>query len=768
MLSKKQPQKQRKQTAQKKVVKNLAPRKKRLNKRKQQRRKGAGKEVEKSQFQDQKVVQVISPSYSTQQVKNITVQADFLESQLQWALIGVASYLAQKGMVNNTVSTGVPQPWATVYDGLSYLLSSMNTLIQGGTVNVATMPQFALDLVAALSPKGVKYHEYSKVQYSWNAFTAAQTVSINAVVGPNVWNTTWVADTDTGTYLEVANVYASPAGGDPEQYAPLLKLLGNIAYVPALQTVPSESESVLERDASAFARVYRYNGLTLFGPNAGGGYYKDAENEVNITAPMMCNYVAYLTPDVRVPQKLIACSGDAQSNLGTMFLEHYVSPFNKVPPVYKMIDFEEIYTFCVLWMCKLKEAIQVNAAQAPADNIYALPLPFSQQDFRIMLRQALLNVFETQPFVQAIGLTQYGASTNTFLPFMVMGHCYGATPFNQLLLPQLMVENLNALKARSLRINAKTSKASCPLFIPVLGNYYQDTPTSPQYNFGGDMTPLFSPLVQVPIDITNCVDEANENYINVNNGYYQGVLGDWNNHVQGLSGVSVKTCPIVKDNGPLGMGVLYFTRIEDVSFAEAQRRKGIEVAAPAAQYQVQSLRYLRNPPVFARKKSLEQIELEQAVKKIKADGGEITLKKTAIPPASVTELSVIVETSSRPLLAEEEAFLGAIITPVARLSNTEDAATINMYQIETTEGLTTFYTNRASSGTGMYAKLASLAGICVTGLAKEKNSSYIDIMSHLERHSKAGMLSELLGGVVKSIIPNSGPIVDTIAGFLPF
>jgi len=717
----------------------------------------------------QQVMQVLSPSFSNQQVSNITVMSDFLVKQLRWAFIGVASYLAQKGMVSNEASTGVLLPYKAVYDGLSYLLSSINTMIQGGTVNLNEMPKFALDYIAALKPKGVKYHEFATVQYSWNAFPAAQSIGFQAV-GDGNWEATYVAD-DLGTYNDPAVAYVPVAGGDADEYAPLVKLLGNISNVKALTIVPTEQKSVLENDASSFARVYRYNGLTMTGPQTGGGYYKDAENEVNITAPMFCNFCDYIQPDIRVPAKLIACSGDAQSNLGKQFAANFTGFFNKVPTVYKQIDFEEIYTFCCLWMCKLKESVQVNAAQAPANNIYAQSLPFSQQDFRIMLRQALLNVFDSQAFVQGIGLTQYSPSTNAFVPFMVTGHSYGATPFNQFLLPQLIVENLNALKSRSLKINSKTSSQSMPTFVPVLGRYWQDDPATFQYELDGIPHDLFTTLLptQNDINLTDgyMSDFPGPYYVNLNNGYYQGIMQDWNGHVQGLSGESVKTCPIVKDGGAVGLGVLYFTRIEDISVAEVRRRKGVYPAVP--QYQVQSMRYLKNPPDYEKRKSCEKVET--LIKELKnTEGGAklVVIQPTFIPPATITNLSVVVETSIRRLLAEEEAFLGAIITPVARLSDTEDAVTVNMYQMETTEALTTYYTSRASTGVGIYAKMASLAGICVTGLGKDVNNSYVDIMSQLENHSKGGFLAGILGGFVKSFIPGSDGIVDTIANLVPF
>jgi len=241
--------------------------------------------------------------------------------------------------------------------------------------------------------------------------------------------------------------------------------------------------------------------------------------------------------------------------------------------------------------------------------------------------------------------------------------------------------------------------------------------------------------------------------VNLNGTYYEGVLSDWNSHVTALAQVSAATQTFASDCGAAGNTALFLTRVENFdpsSVTQSLHKEKIKLIA---------MRYLGNAPEL----KAEAAKLNTLVKQ-NSKG-----KVKGISPASVALLTSQQMLSAVPLTTELEGYYNFMLLPVIRTNNTEDALTVPMYQVETGEGLSTFYqSSTAEAGVSMYSKLENYAAVCVPGQARDANDYYTRITEMLQSESHAGMIGSLLGGLVKGIIPGCDGVVDTVAALCPF
>jgi len=678
---------------------------------------------------------VVPSSMSTQQICSVPVVANFANDALNISLISLASYLIQRGLL--IVSGDNPTPEQSIYSGVSYLGTAICSSARSGVVVAANLPRTADMLAMALKPTEVNFHGYGSVSYSWN--NVVDPTGMGSVSnGGGIWRPVYVT-TDTGLYNSPGIFYA--LGPSENAYARLLRLLNGVANSGGLEVVPAGTSEDIEGDASSYSRVYSYNGLD--NGSLTGAFYKSIENEVTITCPMYANYISYdiQNDDQRVPKKLTVWSGDASIPMGWPLHETFCSPYNKIPIKFKVIDFEEIYAVLVLWMARAKETVSQNISFAAE---LSDPLPFTQQDFRIALRQALLTVFDTQYMTQFTGPIQ-ATGTNFFSPFLVMGTTFGAKDFSRLKVPLLIKENLAALRARNVEIAGK-SKLNCVTYMPVLGRYINDTPLVPEYNrvVNGVVVPtlLFQPVGAQ--SVINLIDGSIGGVnVDLNCSYYNDVLGDWNDAVDNVKVISAPVGPLGVDGGPAGWGVLFCTKVQK----HTSETFSVQGKVPRM---LKTLRFCEN-----------------SERKLVRKGSQIVMD---IPPASILNLRCTNILSARPFVLEEENFFNTIITPSIRFNPTNDILNTQMYQFEVDEVMNTRTGELTSPniGTGMFSSLAQLAGICITGLAKDETDEYSMMMRRFLMHSEGGLLTDLLAGVAKQFFPGASGIIDTVASVSPF
>jgi len=696
----------------------------------------------------EKKIEVKAPNVSNPNLKNaIAVEALFDYQSLNLAYAAWYAFLANKGMM--VVSTEDGNNPEEIVGGLGFMMQAMASGFNNGVLKVSKAPEVVIDLMTALSGKTVTFMSYGELSFVWNDDISWSTNPIINCLG-GVWQPL-VVDTDSGQYDSPASVPS--AIYNEENYTKFLNKIAGVIKTPkwALRD-PSKYKSCLSRDVSGYARVYIYNGLQ---PSKGGGYYKDVENEVTITAPMLSSFARYQEgiSEARVPTKLHAYAGDAALAAGWPLHPTFISYFNKRSPSFKCIDFDWICYFLGQWM--VEGIIQGQNTGLWKDGTQ---IEMSFQDFRIVLRQALLNVFDSQYMLQFTGPLSFNAQENGFVPFQVNGNSYGAQCFSTMTVPELLQENLAALKARTIRTNSTgKSKINTQTYFPILGLYEQDVPPIPTYKgTDGVSYTLFQERNQQKINLVNGNLSPSE-YVNFNSTYYQTALSAWSDAVSKLKAVLASTTSIVGDHGPMGLGALFYTSV--VNTASLTRR----AAAPVKVYKSPFLNYILNNEVRS------EVEIQNAKSMSKSDSKK---NVKALPPASIITESQAFTTSALPVNSEMQAFLDSIIVPVIRVdpNGNADQISIQMYQVETKEAISTkgmpFLNN---GGGGIMARLGKMAIMCTTGIGHDSAGEYDRVLKELKAHNSAGMLAGLLGGLAKTFLPpDAHGIVDTVADILPF
>jgi len=689
--------------------------------------------------------------------------------------IAFYSYLCQSGIMNQFAnSSSVGNVFAYVAGAVQYLyeenVKTLGLNPSGGSDPTAPspskLPVVFRDLIAGLAAKAVFTPTKGSISYSWNTENVGvEPFYTSYSIGSGTWSTL-ILQQDNGTYLVQAQPVIQPA--DVEAYTSLLSFLDGRRH-PQLKPVDFDmNESPLKNSVSAFARSYAYNGLGT-GDFSASGYYKDVELEVPIFNLYMSMFANYGT-DTRVPRFLGVNSGDACQTFALPMLN--IPKTNLGTVTYKCIDFENIYDTLCSWMVRAKalavESVDVNRSSNP----FTGTMNFTQQDFRICLRQALLSFFTTQYYTQFVAPVD-SDSTNYFQPFMVTSATYGSSAFGGMLMPEVIVENLAALKQRVLRLNNKKQY----IFTPVLGRFVLDTPAVYNVVIVANSNPddpptasypLFASTVQNVISLTDGAVAAGP-FANLNAQYYQNVMQNWNSTVNGLQQVVTAVKPLNSEVGPPGLHVLTFTRVE--TFLDVQsslKKKEVDIILD---------------PVFVRKESSKKIVVSPPpaaplpvyiAKRISNYQSTFGKGLEAIQAATSSELSTTTLTSVCPVGDELLGTLQGLIMPVARFDDEViKPLSLSKYQTEVNE-MCTYNPNadnsfrQGSVGASSIAQTwQTLGGACTKGAGGE-DGMLARIMAHLADQGHAGFLSSLLGGLAKTILPpDMHGLVDTVAELVP-
>jgi len=663
----------------------------------------------------------------------VPIIAKFDNIQYSASFAAVYSFLASKQLFTDqseSQNDAFQNSSATIY-----MFNSMLSMITGVSMTLTTAPVIVWDIIAALKAKSVRFLTYGHAMYSWGSLNPVLTTAITTPGG--VWEPTFVVG-DTGNYNTPVTI--NSVLGTPAMYAVLLQKMADLADNPRMQIKTDKYVSGLANDASTFARSYVYNGDYI---SPSGGFYKDIESEVIITAPSLSAFGIYGTQDLRAPLKLTPYSGDGATAFGHPLHPTFLTYYNKRPPSYKLIDFEWIYFTLVSVIVAAVEKVIENSGKSFTGPLFN----YSEQDFRVMLRQALLTVFDTQYFVQFITPLQFTSNENGFAPFHVSGGTCPNVNFSHMMVPKLIQENLAALRARTYKNpNDKSQNASA--FIPVLGRYIEDIPAFFTYvGSDGLVYNVFESLPQATINLINGASSSSQ-YVNLNGNYYQGMLSDWNTLLQELSTVTTVTTTIVGDAGPPGLGILFYTAVQDLT----SLNPGPDSNVGATPKLVKALKHVKNATRTYEKN---------------AKG-----LPTAIPPASITTLTTTQTTTNFNYSAAIAAMYDSLITPQIRLdiNSPEDQLSLQMYQCEVREPIATAWnTTLSATGSGLASRLNRLALMCVPGIARSSSAEYDAIIEMLSMHNQAGMLSSILGGFAKSILPpDMHGIVDVVSDLVPF
>jgi len=322
-------------------------------------------------------------------------------------------------------------------------------------------------------------------------------------------------------------------------------------------------------------------------------------------------------------------------------------------------------------------------------------------------------------------------------------------------LPEILVENILSMKPREY---AKAGGKNPLVYLPVVGRYFRDT--LPEINVlnadGTVFGPLFSTIPgELPIDFIDCTTSGT--FTNVIGTYYQNALDDWNEAVNKFKQYSAPVQPMIGDAGPKGLLSGVATRLVKRLEDPSEFQKVPTLPAKISQ----SLNFCANKPYDP----------------VKVDGVTQLVKKgvqkgvKALPDATILSLTTDVITSRFEITQEMYELFNIIILPTDRPDESNDVLNQPMIQVM---GMETFSYEMSSptlvvsgTGSGEWNRLNSYANELVTGLARGEVTKFQQIFAKLISEGEAGVLAEMLGGVLGGIFPSAAPIIKTVASFVP-
>jgi hypothetical protein len=423
-------------------------------------------------------------------------------------------------------------------------------------------------------------------------------------------------------------------------------------------------------------------------------------------------------------------------------LPQYDSWFNKCPLNFKFLDFFELVNTLIYWYIRTVE----SQVEAIGQITYVeASFSFTQQDFFLMVRQAVLSFFKDQWIGQFMWPLLYDFAKTNFLPFQILGNCYGNDAFKRLLVPLMVADNLSMLHTQKAVYTGKTSKINNVYSVPVWG-YYNDV--QPIWTFPTGV-PVFAVAPQSQISLVDG-SIGGVTYVNLNSAYYQQVSEIWNQKVTDLKAYT-NVCDI-SNMSPPGFSLLRLTRTIDMIPDVVQN--GVKVLPPL---HFPSLSYISNLKSLKKQKSVKDIEK-----------GRITVP--SLPPPTAVEFYTIKQILSiYPVMKEVHTMLSYMILPSVRLDPIafNDVLNETMYVTITGEGLSQPQLATAN-GPGYLNRQLNAANMCVEGIAKEGSSQLSKVFNRLVAEGKGGMLAGLLGGFAKNLFPDASGTIDTISSIIPF
>jgi len=396
----------------------------------------------------------------------IPVQATLDDRSLSYLAMGIVLRAIKKGLLQTQFNDAVP------YYCFRYLIDAFTSCVQSGISKITEAPIWYWEIFHALKPKQVSF-KTGAVSYSWSIVPTGQADNqeFSLGFGPATYSIFW----GTGGTNDVINGF--PVLGVVAPYTEALGLaaiakLWNSATGREAKLIPDPGLScTMYNDTSAFSVVYPEIGSTYFSV---GAFRTTIYSERHIDSPILAKFSVYQppgTPLYRGWQKAALGAGSA-SSVGPMWIDAGKLSIarTKFAPAIKFYNFDEIFETLSLTMATALENLQ-TAGQ----NVTTCPL--TSQEVQILLRQALLPLFNNDMFQDL----RYEASENvTMLPFTV-GPNGAVTGTVDMLVPTFLAENIFCMKSFSATINKKFENSvitwysvlgrPAPTEAPQLGNY---------------------------------------------------------------------------------------------------------------------------------------------------------------------------------------------------------------------------------------------------------------------------------------------------------
>lgn len=642
-------------------------------------------------------------------------------------------------------TTGV---WTAAAAGAAYLGQGMYKLSLGSNIEVSKMPRIFDVLTQLLTTKTVRLGA-GIVRYSptWSEvfeFPEAFTTPTGAV-----WTCVQPGNSDVVSFTTNA---VPPSADD---YSVLLKLSEQNKEFGSQVVEYSQNKGLYTQDPSCYARVYSYFGS---GGTPQIGCYNEVELEAPFQYPQFSRFVNYDLSDRVISRIFHPTVGGINTAVGQTLVQpcNYSLLRNPIPAIYKFIDFYQIYTVLCHYMVNVLEQSSISAG---TPDYVADTLPFTQEEFCVALRQALMTQYPSQIHGQFVA-PQTGVPTqnvSVFEPFIVDSVTAASQAFASFLIPQFLQENLCMLKQTYSDISStpKSDKFKTPPkrlrhnYYPVWGVYSGDIPPVFSFQTGEGSKPLFTPAPGNAATWRLWDAVSNQNPLekfNFNSIRFTSVVSAWNDALTRRQNVTSKIGPISGDEGP-GVKLLLYTRV--VEYIPQGTLEG------KSRYSSPMYDSIVNKPGDRQAKEKDFKEKKKEKEK----------KIDAVQPASYFDLYTEAILSHCPMAMDYFGAVRYFILPEIRLdAQGTDTLTQAAYAVYTGEVCSVSNTMGTSPSDNEVSRLLLIAQLMTSGIfaASSDNNVLTQAASELLSHeSGSDFIKSLLGGMA-SLIPGVGGVISNV------
>jgi len=506
---------------------------------------------------------------------SMILPATILDASLQQLYQVTASYLfAFSSVATRTQATGIPP--AEAFSGIAYMIDTLVKYARG-VEELGKVPHIYAILGNLLRNKEIPFR-HGKVQYAPNINDQTYQTIMMLSNGDTWFNS--VPQVGGSSTITLSNTTITP---DSEAYGNVLSTFGRptlpLSEIRDITNVARRYKT----DASCYARTYPYFGSSGV---LGVGLFNDAELEVWFKFPSFSKFVAYNKNDIVVSRVFRPQSGGPAMNIAFALTDqqfHQKHLANQIPTIYKFLDLNELYLIVATWLAR----VYASRVFTPDSPDVSGTLPFSKNDFMVILRQAVLSQFEAsqlhgqfcQPLEQTIG-------TSLFKPLVMDPATIPSPTYGTMMIPQALKENLCMLRQASYCGKEKiygndVISSNRVTYVPVWGFYSDDeipdiiVPTSDPY-------PLFQKTDVLPTykSITDLIVNSSTVKLNPNCQDAFNILSTWNSTVQQANNMG-QVAAIAGDVNFTG-NLLIYTRIQQV--ASEQLATAQKIPDPSSKY----------------------------------------------------------------------------------------------------------------------------------------------------------------------------------------
>jgi len=476
------------------------------------------------------------------QTSVIAVEQDLDQSSVIGVAVGIVSRLVDIGYASGyTVSDPM---CSTPYWLTQFLINQMLLAARGAKLTVERVPMGLLSLFDALRPVNCPY-KTGQVAYAWNQATTGPIVLPTIVTyGSLNMNLGIIATVTASTngYSSIAPPMAYSEENGFIAWNLMLEMLGTEQPdTPTLKLVDPIVDTIMKKDASAFATVY-----PQISSGSVAAYTSQLFNATKIRYPLYSVFVGY-SDDTLVSSESHIFAGSPRWLGGRLLtLADIRYSKNKARPVFQPVDFNDLYDLLANIIgraCELTAASNVSTFTDPT-------CPLTSPQVALMLR-GLIAAFTNKSMPSDMAITD-----DSFSPLQFPYCCANVSAIAKTCtLPFYFVENLRALCTVSANIPGPKSVDQQLIFMPVYG-VYGEKRIDYNYYYGvgnNSNVPLYT-TANANFDIVDLLTTSND-YMAVTGEALTLAISVWNNWVSQLSAV----CPMASLSTTANNPALYAT-----------------------------------------------------------------------------------------------------------------------------------------------------------------------------------------------------------------